>query len=233
MDPSADRTPLAAEVYLTTLMSRAQSLAGAGRHAAAGVLLRRLIALRPGRRQARLELFAAAMAASDTAAARAAIEDAVLAGQGGPLTELGLAMVDLAERRPAAALEHLRRVGSGPQLAPDVLVLKGETLARLGHWQEADLAFAAATDADGSNAKAWLGRARMLRAQGRTDDAVRAVRAAIAVRPDYAAAHLESAVLSRKRHDRAAARASLLRALALDPGLTPAARLLSRWHLSA
>ena len=120
---------------------------------------------------------------------------------------------------PASRLVSMRRVGPLPLVewarqartarAPEAerALVRGETAALSGRFDEAATAFDTAATADPGDADAWLALAGCRRAQHRPGDAIEAWRRAIAAQPSNARFHHELAIdlSDAGRHDLAAA----------------------------
>jgi predicted AlkP superfamily phosphohydrolase/phosphomutase/tetratricopeptide (TPR) repeat protein len=147
-------------------------------------------------------------------------------GYRGPLAHLAMAAIDLAERRAASALEHLRAAEQTDPQAAGLHEMIGRAHLRLGRWDDARRAFetAAARDPDSpfphdGLACAALGADEFEQAAGH---ALRAVR----LRADYAEAHYHLGIaLSHSARPREA-EAALLRSVSLRPNLLAAYRRL-------
>ncbi|AWK85853.1 tetratricopeptide repeat protein [Azospirillum thermophilum] len=124
---------------------------------------------------------------------------------------------------PARAVELRRKAIAAQPDYPDSYTNLGSQLQDLDRLQEADLALRRALRIDPDNADAHTARGLVLSLLGQTGAAEAAHRKAIALRETLAEAHANLGMLLwQASADAPAARASLDRALELDPDLGPA-----------
>ena len=204
----------------------ARALLDAGQPEPAATMLEPLFKLHPSRVAYAQPLFEAYLALERPDAARAVAESAGAHGVDAALVHLALAAVDLAQRLPAAALQHLadaERLG-GPTARLQVLV--GQGYRRLRRWEEAEKAFRKALEIDADDPLSWHGLATLHLAQDRNDLAADAALRALNLRPDYPEAHYHLGVALAGLQQAEEAAIALKRCLALRPGMIPAYRRL-------
>jgi len=205
----------------------ARSLLDARQPEQAIALLEALARDWPGHPGCNAALFEAYFMAGRSADGRR-IADAMWArGYRGPLAQLAMAAVLIAERNAALALQHLEAAERVSPDLPGLCVLAGRAWLRLRQWDRAAAAFDRALRRDGDDESAWHGLACAALGRGDDDRAAECALRAVGLRRDYAEAHYHLGVaLTRldRPHD---AETALRQSLWLRPGLLAAcARLL-------
>lgn len=155
---------------------------------------------------------------------------------GGALAQAALASLDVEMRRPAEGLRRLRRLNPA-EVTPAIRALAGRAYVRLGRWEEARQAFAAALEADPDSGAAWQGLALSLLGLRRAEEAAEAAFEAVDRLPLNPLSHYYLGVaLSRLDLEgmgqQGAAEAALHKALALAPDMAAAHRRLAQIHRS-
>ncbi|MEO6435105.1 MAG: tetratricopeptide repeat protein, partial [Tepidisphaeraceae bacterium] len=208
----------------------ARALIDAGENARAVELLEPLLGRHPTHIGYAQTLFQAYLALGRHADARHIAERALSHGTHAALAHLALGAIDLAERRPAAALEHLERAECANAATPALHVLIGRGYLRLRRWEEAERAFRRALQLDTDSEAACHGLATVALARERNEEAAELALRAVGLRPEYPEAHyhLGIALMSLGRHDEAAV--ALKRSLALRPGVLAAYRRLAELY---
>lgn len=204
----------------------ARSLLDARQPTRAVALLETLLKKRPSHVGYHQALFEGYYALHRTADCRRIAEAMWAQGYRGPLVNLAMGAVEMAERRAESALKHLEEAERVTPDLPSLHVLIGRAYLRLQRWEAAERAFNRALQHDGDSERAWHGLAIAALGQGHFDSAAEHALHAVALRGDYAEAHYHLGVaLSRlaRPHDAAVA---LQRCLAIQPGLLAAYRRL-------
>ncbi|MEO6436668.1 MAG: alkaline phosphatase family protein, partial [Tepidisphaeraceae bacterium] len=167
----------------------ARALIDAGENARAVELLEPLLGRHPTHIGYAQTLFQAYLALGRHGDARRIAEDALLQGTHSALAHLALGAVDLAERRPAAALEHLEHAQCAHTATPALHVLIGRGYLRLRRWEEAERAFRLALQLDADSEAACHGLATVALARERNEEAAELALRAVGLRPEYPEAH--------------------------------------------
>lgn len=164
-------------------------------------------------------LFEAYHAAGRSADSRRIAEAMWARGHRGPLAHLAMAAVDIAERKPDAALRHLEEAKRMSPDLPGLPVLAGRAWLRLRRWDEAANAFAAALRLDADDESAWHGQACVALGRGENEHAAEHVLRAVGLRGDYAEAHYHLGVALSRLGRPQNAESAFRRCLSLRPGL--------------
>ena len=200
----------------------ARSLLDARQPDQAIAMLERLVRDRPGHPGYNAALFEAYYLAGRSADGRRIAEAMWARGHRGPLANLAMAAVCVAERKPDTALRHLEEAERVNPNLPGLHVLAGRAWLRLRAWDRAQRAFEAALRSDADDESAWHGLACVALGLGDHERAAEHALRAVALRADYAEAHYHLGValslLGRARD----AEMALRRCLSLRPGLLAA-----------
>ena len=147
-------------------------------------------------------------------------------GYRGPLVNLALGAVEIAERQPGSALKHLLEAERVNPDVPALQVLIGRAYLRLRQWDDAERAFARAAELDADSETAWHGLAVAALGKGDPERAAEHALRAVGLRADYAEAHyhLGLALSGIGRPNDAAV--ALRRAIGIQPALVAAYRRL-------
>jgi tetratricopeptide (TPR) repeat protein len=204
----------------------ARSLIDARQPTRAVAMLEGLLRKRPEHPGYHQALFEAYYALGRYADCRRLAEVMWARGYRGPLVNLGLGAVDVAERRVESALKHLAEAERVNPDLPGLHVLIGRAYLRLRRWDDAARAFETALRLDGDSETAWHGLASAALGQGHFEQAAEHALRAVGLRADYAEAHYHLGVaLDRLGRHREAA-VALARCVALQPSLIAAYRRL-------
>jgi tetratricopeptide (TPR) repeat protein len=225
--PSAAASAAVARTREENQFNLARALMTAGQVARAIEFLEPLVQANRTRWDYVQTLFRAYIALSQHEQARDLVQKCIAQGAPATLTHLALGMLELAERRPAAALEHLRQATAGHAASGEVHVLIGQGYLRLRRWNEAEEAFSRALEIDPDNAAAWHGRTVVSLAHEQNEQAIELALRAVELRPDYPEAHYHlglALVGVAKPHE---ASIALKRCLALRPGMLAPYRALA------
>ncbi|WP_295426273.1 tetratricopeptide repeat-containing sulfotransferase family protein [uncultured Thiodictyon sp.] len=137
----------------------------------------------------------------------------------------------IAEGRPAAALEHLRRAGKAEPRRPGLHLQVGDALVGLRRWVEAEQAFRRALAIDPRNPHAYLGLAKACLRQKRVDEGLAAALESVALCYQNPMAHYVLALgLLRNRQFTRAAEAMRV-AVSINPNFERAHRLLAGYAM--
>ena len=200
----------------------ARSLIDAGRPAAAIDLLEPLARDHPGRAAYGQALFEAYYTAGRTADCRRLVDAARTRGDRGPLLDLAAGAVELADRRPEAALRFFDQAARTEDGQPALHVLIGRACLRLRQWDRAAESFRRALTLDADAETAWHGLACAALGRGEFEAAAEHALHAIALKPDYAEAHYHLGVALARLGRPNEAAGALRRALALGPSMLAA-----------
>jgi Flp pilus assembly protein TadD len=151
-------------------------------------------------------------ARKDTVGAREAYVQALTVDPASVRAGTNLAHLDLADGRPAAALERLESI---VVRGPDSSVVwdsHGRALAALGRDREALVSFTRASGADAADAQAWIDRGLTEHRLGDDAAAEQSFRRALEAEPDNATALVDLGVLLAERGDLADAEDTFARA---------------------
>lgn len=204
----------------------ARSLLDARQPTGAVALLDPLVKKRPRHVGYHQALFEAYYALGRTADCRRIAEAMWEQGYRGPLVNLAMGAVEMAERRAESALKHLEEAERVSADRPGLHVLIGRAYLRLRQWDAAERAFNKALQHDGDSESARHGLAIAALGQGHYDCAAEHALRAVGLRGDYAEAHYHLGVaLSRLGRPQDAAIA-LRRCIAIQPTLLAAYRRL-------
>ena len=151
-----------------------------------------------------------------------------LAGQ--PFVELALGRIDLADRRPAAAVQHFLAAEKADGRNLRVQIFLGQAYLDLRRWADARHAFQKALDLEAGHAEALYGLCVVSLREGDSNTAVKFAAAAVESNPALSGAHyyLGLALLKTGRHEEAAA--ALERAVDFNPTIRGARRRLVRLY---
>ena len=230
MDPHAERDSASREAYDEAVFNLARSYLDARRPERAAPLLEYLVRRRPDDVGYNARWFDALFMQGRHGEARSLVDAAVARGGGGALVELAYAAIDIAQRRAAAALEHLGRAARAGCELPEFHVLRGEAYLRLGRYAEAMEAFDEALARDDRLERAWDGKAAAHLGRREDEPAAEAALRAVAVRADHAAGHFHLGVALMRLGRAADAAVALRRATDLQPDLLAAHRRLAELY---
>jgi tetratricopeptide (TPR) repeat protein len=208
----------------------ARSLIDAGEHARAAELLEPLFRRSPANLAYGQSLLRAYLAMRRCKDALELVDLAARHGAPAALVDVAMGAIELGQRRPAAALDHLRRAQAGETASAALHVLIGQGYRRLRCWPQAEQAFRKALELDEEDETAWHGLATTALAQDQNEQAAEAALHAISLRPDYAEAHYHLGVALAglgKPHEAAVA---LQRCLALRSDMLAALRALAELY---
>jgi tetratricopeptide (TPR) repeat protein len=150
-----------------------------------------------------------------------------------PLTWLTLGRIELARRRPALALEHLRRAAQLEAKNIRVHVFIGQAYLDLRRWLDARRAFEQALELEPDHAEALYGLCVVSRREGDPAAAVDFAAAALESNPSLPAAYFHRGVAMQALGRTEEAAADLEQALRLNPELRAARRFLMRLYRGA
>jgi predicted AlkP superfamily phosphohydrolase/phosphomutase/tetratricopeptide (TPR) repeat protein len=145
-----------------------------------------------------------------------------------PLTSLTLGRIELARRRPAAALEHLLNAARVDVKNIRVLLFLGQAYLNLRRWSDARVAFDQALALESDHAEALYGLCVVSLREGDPAAAVDLAAAALQSNPSLPAAYYHRGVALKALGRTIEAAADLEQALRLDPELRAARRFLAR-----
>jgi predicted AlkP superfamily phosphohydrolase/phosphomutase/tetratricopeptide (TPR) repeat protein len=152
-------------------------------------------------------------------------------GYRGPLVNLALGVLEMAERRTESALRHLVEAERVNPNLPGLYVQIGRAYARMRQWPKAQDAFEKALRADEDNEAAWHGLAVAALARCDYEAAASHALRAVGLRTDYAEAHYHLGVALSRLGRPADAESALKRSLTLQPNLLAAcARLIELYE---
>ena len=223
VDPPDDDVQRAIERTLEqNKYNLARSLMDGRQPTRAIALLEELLQKRPAHIGYGATLFEAYFMVGRMADARRVAEAIWARGYRGPLVNLALGAVAMAERRMDEALRYLKDAERATPDDPGVYVMIGRAYLRLQEWEQARQAFATALQLDEDNEAAWEGLASAALGQG--DDAQAAEHAlhAVALRSDYPEAHYRLGVALARLGRATEAAEALRRCLAIQPNLLAA-----------
>ena len=147
-------------------------------------------------------------------------------GHRGPLVNLALGAVEMAERDAESALKHLAEAERLNPDLPGLQVLIGRAYLRLRGWQNAERAFSRAAKLDADSETAWHGLAVAALGQGRYGPAAEHALRAVGLRADYAEAHYHLGVALSGLERFPDAAVAFRRAVAIQPALVAGYRRL-------
>ena len=200
----------------------ARSLIDARQPTRAIALLEPLAARRPESVDYHRALFEAYFAVGRNADCRR-IADAMWArGYRGPLVNLALGAVEMAERRAGPALERLKEAERVNPDVPGLQVLIGRAYVRLRAWELADAAFRRALQLNSDDDAAWHGLATAALGRGEFEAAAEHALHAIALRGDVPQSHYHLGVALARLGRPGDAVAAFGRALKIEPALVAA-----------
>jgi tetratricopeptide (TPR) repeat protein len=208
----------------------ARSLLEGGRAAAAAPLLEAIAGRHPSNIPYAEALFRAYLAQGRYRDARRVAETGIARGAQPALAHVALGALELAERKPARAIEHLTIAESFDADAPGIHVLIGQCYRRLRRWEDAQRAFERAAELDAGSEAAWHGLATVALVHDQNDRAAEFALRAIGLRANYAEAHyhLGVALVALDRAQDAAV--ALRRCLSIRPDMLAPYRLLAELY---
>jgi tetratricopeptide (TPR) repeat protein len=206
----------------------ARSLMEAGRLAEALEILEGLIAKTPRSNAVAAMLIEAYLLCARYQDAQILAERFVAEQAEMPLGNMTLGRIELAQRRPKAALVFLQQAGQSSAGNPRVHAFTGQAYRQLRRWPEARAAFQRALELESDHAEALHGLSIVCLKEKRAQDAEEYARSAINSYEPMPAAHyhLGIALAALGRYSEAAL--AWERALALDPDFRAARRCLAR-----
>jgi len=193
------------------LFAQAAAEEALGKAADARASYRELLALFPHAAVLRLKLMQLALAAKDTEAARAVIDDGIRAEPHDYALLQAAVGIDLTVGGLEQALAHAERLAADPAHLPEAGLLKGDIATWQKRFSDAAAAYATALKAAPSSAGA-VRLAQALSAEGKQDAASAQLREWLAQHPDDAevAAALSLADIAARRLDDAAAHLTIV-----------------------
>lgn len=193
-------------------------------------LLEAIVRQTPDWAEANKTLFETYIALNRTAEARRIVQGFWNRGEQGPVVRLGFALVDLAERKPQAALEHLNEALASRLTLPNLQLLIGQACLRLRDWDAAERAFCAELSINDTCEEAWEGRSAAALGRGQFEAAAEHALHAVGLRADFPRAHyhLGVALVHLERPARAAM--AFRRCLNLDPDFLAASKRLVKLY---
>lgn len=138
-----------------------------------------------------------------------------------------LAMALLAQDRASDALREIMKAASQAPRSLEVQVTLGNILGKAGRSDEAIVCFERILSVRPDIAPIHGNLANVLRRVGRIDEAITHYNKALSLAPDYAESHYDLGIAHEVLGDRAAAEASLRKALEVDPRCSKAWRALA------
>jgi len=143
-------------------------------------------------------------------------------GYRGPLVNLALGAVAIAQRRIDTALEYLKDAERATPDQPSVYVLIGRAYLRLQEWKQAQRAFETALQLDGDSETAWDGLASAQLGRGDAARAAEHALHAVGLRSDYPEGHYHLGVALAQLGRAQEAAEALRRCLSIQPHMLAA-----------
>jgi tetratricopeptide (TPR) repeat protein len=208
----------------------ARSLMEGGHLAQAVEILEELVAKPPLSSAVAAMLIEAYLLSGRNHDAQATVERFSSEQSNSPLVHMTLGRIELAQRRPDAALAHFHRSVEAAGSNPRFHAFAGQAYLQLRRWPDARTAFQKALELEPAHAEALHGMCIVCLRERRAEDAVDYAWAAINSYEPMPAAHYHLGVALAALGRQSEAARAWERALALDPEFRAARRRLTRLH---